>query len=151
MDKIEFRHLAAGDEDLIRSIAAWYHNEWSIPVDHTCRQLSGKDEMQVLLQVNGEYVATAGIYTTVGIFALAPELKEYKNWMALVYTLPLHRNKGYGSLLCNYIAAYAKQTGSDKLYLFTHTAASLYRRLGWRTFKQINHQEKSIEVMEKVL
>jgi hypothetical protein len=39
--------------------------------------------------------------------------------------------------------------GLEKIYLFTHTSESLYRRLGWQQLERLALGGKDIVVMEK--
>lgn len=44
-----------------------------------------------------------------------------------------HRGQGYGTALCEKLAARARDAGVDTLYLLTTTAAPFFRRLGYET------------------
>jgi predicted GNAT family acetyltransferase len=69
----------------------------------------------------------------------------------LVYTLPEYRGRGYGAMLCEEIQGRSKELGTKQLYLFTHTAESLYKRLGWEELERIALKGKDIAVMKKEL
>jgi len=76
-----------------------------------------------------------------------PRLNEYKDWLALVYTIPGERGKGYGAQLCNFIMVRAKEKGVKKMYLFTEKAESLYMRLGWTMLEKLFEGERELTVM----
>ena len=82
-------------------------------------------------------IATGGLYNHVGLLDREPRLKIYKNWLALVYTKPDNRGKGLGALICGHIQDYSKDLGLKELYLFTHTAENLYKRLSWQQIERL--------------
>lgn len=143
---------AIGD---INQIAEWYVSEWNIPKEQTLQKLtqlpSGNSQFQVMMSVDGVPLATGGLYNHVGILDKIPRLAIHPHWLALVYTLPEHRGQGYGALLCEYIEQYARGLGLKELALFTHTAESLYRRLGWQQTERIAAGGRDIVVMTKML
>ena len=108
-------------------------------------------EFQVLMSLDQIPIATAGIYNHVGLLDKVPRLKTHKNWLALVYTIPEFRGKGLGAMLCDYVQDHAKSLGLEQLYLFTDTAESLYRRLGWQELERIQLPGRKIVVMNKCL
>lgn len=152
MSTIFYTHILPDDYEQIERIAGWYQSEWNIPEDAThtrTTQLSKeRNELQVLMYVNNEPVATGGIYTHVGLLDREPRFKVHKHWLALVYTKTEHRGKGYGAQLCEYLQGYAKEQGLNELYLFTHTAESLYLRLGWQETERLVLGGKEIVVMK---
>ena len=94
-------------------------------------------------------IATGGLYNHVGLLDKVPGLKIYKNWLALVYTKPGLRGKGLGALICNHIQDYSKDLGLKEIYLFTHTAENLYKRLAWQQLERLALGGKDIVVMKK--
>lgn len=111
----------------------------------------GKFQFQVMMSVDGVPLATGGLYNHVGILDKIPRLAIHPHWLALVYTLPEHRGKGYGASLCECIEQHAQSLGLKELALFTHTAESLYRRLGWRQAERIAAGGRDLVVMTKVV
>lgn len=152
---IRFQFVTPEDTTDIQLIAEWYASEWKIPQETTIdklRQLpSGNHQFQVLMSLNDIPVASGGIYNHVGILDKVPHLNAHKHWLALVYTLPEFRKQGYGAMLCNYIQEHARVLGLKELYLFTHTAENLYRRLGWEQSAGLQVGGKDIVVMRKLL
>lgn len=103
------------------------------------------------MMLNNEPIATGGLYNYVGLLDREPRLKVYKNWLALVFVKSDVRGKGLGALLCKYIQDYSKALGLKELYLFTHTAETLYKRLEWRQLERLDLVGKDIVVMKKEL
>ncbi|GAB2987899.1 GNAT family N-acetyltransferase [Mucilaginibacter puniceus] len=152
---IAYKRITPADTELISLIADWYFDEWHIDKAVTIERLTGfpSDGMpfQLLMTLDGLPIATGGVYHHVGLLDAIPRLKEFQPWLALVYTLPEYRGKGYGALLCEEIQGIAKELGTDNLYLFTHTAESLYKRLGWEELERVALKGKDIAIMKKEL
>ncbi|WP_423148070.1 GNAT family N-acetyltransferase [Rubrolithibacter danxiaensis] len=155
MTGIKFQIITPEDDENMELIAEWYLNEWKIPVQTTIEKIKNlsvdNSEFQVLLTVEGNPIATGGLYNNVGLLDREPRLKIYKNWLALVYTKPDFRKKGFGALICNYIQDHAKVLGLSEIYLFTHTAESLYKQLEWQQLERLVLGAKDIVVMKKEL
>ncbi|QHT71650.1 GNAT family N-acetyltransferase [Rhodocytophaga rosea] len=155
MSKIQFKLISPGDHETIELIAQWYEIQWNIPASVTIKKINAFStnglERQVIMLLENSPVATAGIYHHVSLVDKVPRFGMYKHWLALVYTLPAHRNKGLGALVCNYMQDQAKALGIAQLYLFTHTAETLYTRLGWHPIERLELGGKNIAVMKKDL
>jgi len=155
MTDIKFQIINPGDKEYTELIAEWYLSEWNIPIKTTIdkiKKLSATNyEFQVLMTVDNKPVATGGIYNHVGLLDKEPRFKIYKNWLALVYTVPENRGKGLGTLICRHIQTHSKVLGLKDIYLFTHTAENLYTRLKWQQLERITLGGKDIVVMKKVL
>jgi GNAT superfamily N-acetyltransferase len=152
MDKIEFQMLQPNDLTTFQLIAGWYLSEWKIPIDKTIQKLqtitTNNMQIQVLMTLDGIPISTGGLYNHVGLIDKEPRLKIYKNWLALVYTIPEKRNKGYGALICKYIQGHSKNLGLNTMYLFTDTAEQLYKRLGWTIMEQLKIGDRNVVVMK---
>lgn len=152
---IDYKKITPTDADLISLIADWYFTEWNIDKAATTERLTGFPNdgipFQLVMLLDGSPIATGGIYHHVGLLDVIFRLKEFQPWLALVYTLPEYRGNGYGAVLCKEIQAQAKLAGMDQLYLFTHTAESLYKRLGWKQLERIELKGKDIAIMKKEL
>jgi GNAT superfamily N-acetyltransferase len=153
MSSINFQILQPTDQQFFTQIANWYFSEWQIPVNATIERLKSltadKGQFQALMLFDGKPIATGGVYDHVGLLDKKPALKVYKKWLALVYTIPGERGRGYGAALCNYIHNYCHTLGFEKIYLFTHTAKTLYQRLGWKEQERFLIHDRDIVVMEK--
>lgn len=150
-----FQIVQPADESTIRVIAEWYLREWNIPEDKTIQKLKSftrdGSQFHVLLKLNNDPIATGGHYHHVGLLDQEPRFKVYKNWLALVYTIPGRRGQGLGALLCEYIERLSKDRGIKELFLFTDTAERLYARLGWNELERLTLGERNIIVMKKEL
>lgn len=152
---INFQLVSPNDNENILLIANWYLSEWNIPIQTSIDKIKGlsieNNEFQVLMTLNDKPIATGGLYNHVGILNHEPQLKIYKNWLALVYTLPEFRGNGLGAFICNHIQDYSKGLGLQEIYLFTDTAENLYRRLDWEVLERLALGERNVVVMMKEL
>lgn len=150
--KVDFQILQQNDLHIHQLIAAWYLSEWKIPAHTTIQKLQNitvdNSQAQILMTLEGIPISTGGLYHHVGLHDREPRFKIYQNWLALVYTIPDYRHKGYGGLLCKYIQEYAKGIGVDTLYLFTDTAERLYQRLGWTEMEKLSLGLRTITTMK---
>ncbi len=155
MTDIKYQIITPDDNENISLIADWYLTEWNIPIQTTIektKNLSADNyEFQVLMTVDNKPIATGGLYNHVGLLDKEPRLKMYKNWLALVYTKPDNRGKGLGALICSHIQDLSKDLGLKEIYLFTHTAENLYKRLDWQQLERLALGGKDIIVMKKEL
>ena len=155
MAEIEFQILKPKDQTTFQLIANWYSNEWNIPIETTIQRLetvtTDNSQFQILLTRDGAPISTAGLYNHVGLIDKEPRFKIYNHWLALVYTIPSKRYRGYGALLCEDIQSYSKSLGLNAIYLFTDTAEQLYKRLGWVKMERLKMAERNIVVMKKDL
>ena len=155
MADIKYQIIRPDDNENIELIADWYLNEWNIPTQTTIektKKLSVDNcEFQILMTLDNKPIATGGLYNHVGLLDREPRFKVYKNWLALVYTKPNIRGNGLGALICNHIQAHSKDLGLKDIYLFTHTAENLYKRLAWQQLERLALGGKDIVVMKKEL
>lgn len=152
MVEIECNRLTYHQADIFQQIANWYQMEWKFPLETTLSRLTAitpqKDQFQLIMTRDGVPIGTAGVYNTVRILEKIPRLNIYTHWLALVYTIPMERGKGYGALLCKKIEEEAKKEGISKLHLYTDTAESLYKRGGWQVVERIEIESRNIVLME---
>ena len=155
MAEIECNRLTYHQADIFQQIANWYQMEWKFPLETTLSRLTAitpqKDQFQLVMTRDGVPIGTAGVYNTVRIQEKIPRLNIYTHWLALVYTIPMERGKGYGALLCKKVEEEAKKEGISKLHLYTDTAEALYKRGGWQVVERIEVESRNIELMEKDL
>jgi GNAT superfamily N-acetyltransferase len=139
----------------IQLIAEWYFKEWNIPKETTIGKISSyngeKIPFQLLMKMDGSPIATGGVYNHVGLLDYDPRYKKYGPWLALVYTSPENRKKGYGAILCEKIQDLSKEFGLNEIFLFTFTAESLYKKLGWQEIERLNYKGKDTVIMKKEL
>ncbi|MBX2923513.1 MAG: GNAT family N-acetyltransferase [Chitinophagaceae bacterium] len=155
MTDIKYQIIRPDDNKNIELIADWYLSEWNIPLQATIsktKKLSeGNFEFQVLMTLDNKPIATGGLYNHVRLLDKEPGLKMYLHWLALVYTTPENRGRGFGALICRHIQNHSKDLGLKNIYLFTHTAESLYKRLEWQQLERLALGGKDIVVMKKEL
>ncbi len=155
MKDIKYQMIKPDDYKNIELIAAWYFSQWNIPLQTTIdkiRTLSiDKKEFQILMTLNNKPIATGGLYTHVSLLDKEPRFTNYKNWLGLLYTTPECRGQGYGAFICKHIQTQSKEIGIQEIYLFTHTAESLYKRIGWKQVERLSLSGKDIVVMKKEL
>ena len=155
MTEIKYQIITADDNENIELIAHWYLSEWNIPIQTTIektKKLSATNcEFQVLMTLDNKPISTGGLYNHVGLLDKEPRLKIYKNWLALVYTTPENRGKGFSALTYKHIQAHSKDMGLKEIYLFTRTAENLYKRLQWQQLERLALGGKDIVVMKKEL
>jgi len=149
-------HLLKPDEvSMMNLIADWYAAEWKVPrslmLERLPQIVSDPTQFQVIMQMNGVPVATAGLFHKVGLHDKVPRFKEFTNWLAMVYTVPEKRSRGLGALICTYVQEQALKIGVSELYLFTDTAERLYERLGWIALERVQMGERNVLVMKKEL
>jgi GNAT superfamily N-acetyltransferase len=136
-------------------IVEWYAAEWRMPVARIEALLDSMSPngtpMQSVCYRDGLIVGTAGIYNQVGLFQTAPHFAELQPWLALVYTPPELRGAGIASWLCSRMDDEARRLGFSRYYLFTFTAESLYRRLGWVEMDRVDYHGHDAAVMYKDL
>lgn len=152
---INIIRLTNNHTEYIKLISEWYFLEWGIEKIQTINNfnniLNSEDQFQLLLLGDNIPLATAGLYHEVGLTKKNPSYKIYKNWLALVYTVPSQRGKGLGKLICKEIEKVSKQNKITNLYLFTDNAENLYKRMNWEILERISYGERNIVIMNKEL
>lgn len=149
---LSIHRLKPEEPQLARLIAGWYLAEWHLPVAQTTERLqqiiSDPVQLQLLLFDGDEPVATGGIYHHVGLLDRVPRLRIYRHWLALLYTMPEHRQKGYGTALCRALVNATADLGMSELHLFTDTAVAFYSKLGWTQKELLQIGGRSVMIME---
>ncbi|KAA3637957.1 MAG: GNAT family N-acetyltransferase [Bacteroidetes bacterium] len=147
--------LAPSDKEQIAQIARWYEEEWGTPAEINIQRLSTHPNQDIIfhlkLSINGEVVAAGGLWNTVNIFNFHENLKQYRPWIAALYTLESFRGRGLGSLVLEHIEQRALELGLEKIYLYTFTAQDLYRKHGWVKIDTVEYKGHATVVMEKQL
>ena len=72
-------------------------------------------------------------------------------WLAGLFVTPEARQQGIGSALVNHAMAFIKSLSISDLYLYTSTAESLYRRLGWQVIDRDVYEGGEVTVMHIAL
>lgn len=150
---MEYKNVSSSEIKTINQISDWYLKEWKIPKEKTIKSLTENTDKNVIFQTlmidNKALIGTGGLYHRVGIQNRIKKYENYSPWVALMFTEPKVRGNGLGAKLLNKIELEAKNKGFSKIYLFTHTAESLYKRKGWHEIERYNIEGKDIVIMDK--
>ncbi len=134
-------HRLSERPDLLPGTAEWSWREWGASAGRTLESVrergaryadpDGHDQCYVLLD-NGTPAAMASFSAT--DLDARPDLFP---WLAGVYVAPAFRGRGHAVRIVRRVEQHAAAVGTSTLWLFTWTAAPLYRRLGWHDFAPI--------------
>jgi N-acetylglutamate synthase-like GNAT family acetyltransferase len=69
-------------------------------------------------------------------------------WLGGLLVLPEWRNRGVGTMLMHHATEEARKLDVPRLYLWTHSAEGLYRKLGWQVVERTEYFGKNAVVME---
>jgi GNAT superfamily N-acetyltransferase len=69
-------------------------------------------------------------------------------WLGGLLVLPDWRNCGVGTMLMHRATEEARRLNMSQLYLWTHSAEGLYRKLGWQVVERTNYFGKEAVVMQ---
>lgn len=69
-------------------------------------------------------------------------------WLGGLFVVPEWRNRGVGTMLTHRATEEARRLGVSQLYLWTHTAEALYRKLGWQVVERTDYFGKEAVVMQ---
>jgi GNAT superfamily N-acetyltransferase len=155
MPTLSFTRLLPTDTATIKLIAHWYFQEWSIPTKDTIESLSKFPKVgipfQVLMTLGAKPIASGGLHNDVRLLTVEPRFKAFGPWLAVIYTAKGHRQKGFGTQLCKKVVDMAREMGVKEIFLYTHTAESMYKKLGWVEMERIQYKGKDTAVMRKSL
>jgi GNAT superfamily N-acetyltransferase len=142
--------------DLAEQVAVWGFDEWGHLNPGQTLDLR-RAEIRNSMNVDRAPIVFVAIGDDDGIVGTASlifddlEGDPRNPWLASVYVPQEHRKKGVASALVRTVEDAARRIGYDRLYLFTHSAASLYAGLGWRELEQRDYRGEHIQVMDKSL
>lgn len=141
--------------DALPNCARWLNEQWGEAMGHSLA-----DTTDWLRAVVAPGSGEAGFValddgSPVGVCLLVDcDLEaraELTPWVSAFYVLPAYRRRSIGSRLLQPVIEAARDGGAAKLYLYTHTAESLYRRLGWRLMERFPLDGKDFALMVKAL
>src|SRR5579864_1670718 len=69
-------------------------------------------------------------------------------WLGGLLVLPEWRNRGIGTMLMHHATEEARKLKVSRLYLWTSTAESLYRKLDWQIVERTQYFGKDAVVMQ---
>jgi GNAT superfamily N-acetyltransferase len=127
--------------------ARWLNDEWGQAEGHSL-EITADWLRDVIAPGSGEagFVALDG-RAPVGVCLLvACDLG-----VSGFYVLPGYRRRSIGTRLLRAVEGAARSGGAANLYLYTHTAESQYRRLGWRVMERFALDGKDFALMAKAL
>ena len=137
--------------DLAPLVAAWLLAEFghpgSSPLDVATARVAariapvGPEQCFVLLH-NGVPAGTATLQHH--DLDLRSELTP---WLAGVYVEPPFRGRGIATALVTRVVDAARAASIATLWLYTWSAADLYRRLGWVASETLQHRGRPVTVM----
>ena len=154
MDKhVRISMLDRSDRKALHEIAGWYLTEWQIPEATTIERLTNQSKDDIVshfvASVDGRNVASGGLHKKVGILKVYPGMGKFGPWVAVLYTIPRYRKQGIGEQLMARIEEAAREAGFKKIYLYTYTAESLYRKCGWKEIERVQYKGHSCALMAK--
>ena len=144
------RHLESADK-----LAPYFYQEWREIYDargqdyqavaESFRSRANIDSLPLALVAlhQNDVVGTASLKAR--DLEVRPELTP---WLAGVFVLPDWRGKGIATQLIKRAMDEAKRLRLRDLYLWTPSAESLYRRLGWREVERLHYCNTDIVVMK---
>lgn len=134
-------------------IAGFYNSEWGMDIDETVSSYKNYPNNNILHQTvmifEDQVIGTGGVYKKVGIQNKFEKYQGLTPWLALLYVKPEFRNKGLGEKLIKQIESKSLDLDLGDIYLFTHTAESLYKRLGYVEFSREILPLRNIALMKK--
>ena len=154
IDAIAIRRLEDGPEAL-PVCACWLNEQWGEAMGHSLTATT--DWLRAIVAPGSGEAAFVALDDDrpVGVCLLVDcDLEaraELTPWVAGLYVLPEYRRRRVGSRLLQPVIAAARGNGAAELYLYTHTAESLYRRLGWHLMERFPLDGKDFALMAKPL
>ncbi len=140
--------------DLIAVAAGWGFAQWPGLYDSlaqaearaaACNAILGPDQCFVLLE-DGVPVAMAAL-----VVSDLEERPELTPWLAGVYVHPPFRGRGHAVRVVRRVEEAARQAGCPTLWLYTRTAAGLYRGLGWQDTETLLRPKGEYALMRRDL
>lgn len=148
--------LLADHPEKIEEIARWHWEEWGHhnpngTYERTLSRLSSRLNRD---QVPLAYVAILAD-RLVGTASLVEHdmdgREDLSPWLAGVFVHPDYRRQGIGSCLVEEVCEKARSLGFYELFLYTHSAHSLYKTLGWTDLAEENYRGRMVAVMKYTL
>ena len=148
----------ANHRELIPQLAAWTYTEWRRLIDE--RGLTFDDVLAGFHRRANADAIPLGIVAfadgeLAGTGALRPDdlpsRPELTPWVAGIYVAATYRRRGIGSAIVERLAHEARRLQVPQLYLWTHSAAPLYARLGWTEIEKLDYCGEMITVMVRKL
>ena len=135
--------------------ARWLNDEWGKAEGHSL-ELTADWLREIIAPGSGEaaFVALDGRVPVGVCLLVACDLDsraELTPWVSGFYVLPDYRRRSIGSRLLMAVEGAARSSSAANLHLYTHTAESLYLRLGWRVTERFALDGEDFALMAKAL
>jgi len=145
--------LADAPEHL-KTIAEWNHTQWGAAAGRSLSDCVDRFR-DVIRKTSEECVIAERDGTVLGMACLVDhdleDRPDLMHWLASVYVLPEYRKDGLASALIGAVEREAAARNIERLHLYTHTAESLYQRLGWTVCERFELDEDAFALMIKDL
>ena len=137
---------------LVPTIAHWHWHEWGYcdPAGSLESWTVGLQERTFKDEIPTTYIALDDHLPVGSVTLVAHDMDTYTDlspWLAGLYVIPTYRRRGIGSMLVQNAIQTTAKLGIPKLYLYTHTADSLYRRLGWQAIGNEYYEGQFVTMM----
>lgn len=139
--------------DLVETVGRWHWQEWghADPDGSAESWVAGIARRVERDAIPTTYVALSDERALLGSVSLVDCDMDTRAhlwpWLAGLYVRPDARGRGVGSALVQHAMQKVGNMGIDTLYLYTSTAESLYRRLGWRVIDRDQYEGDDVAVM----
>ena len=104
---------------------------------------------QLVVINNSQLIASSGLCQQVNLTNVYPEFERIGPWIGLFFVDQTYRNQGVGKALLSEMELKSKGMGLDKIYLYTYTAESFYKKNGWKSIKTIKYKNCDTAIMAK--
>ena len=148
--------LLADHQEVIPTLAGWFHREWSYLVpgrseqDVACSiaERASRHKIPMALVAFEEHELIGTVCLKVNDMESRPELTP---WLAGLYVKESWRKRGVGSALVRAIERQAVDLGVERLFLYTPESERFYAALGWRVLERTTVHDVPVTIMEKRL
>jgi GNAT superfamily N-acetyltransferase len=141
--------------DLVPVVARWAHEEfWS----RTGKSLEETQRLFTPLPRSSwfpcTYVLLDGTTPVGTASAVEHDLEcrpELTPWLAALVVDRAARGRGHSRTLVRFIEDFARENGTETLWLYTWSAEGLYAKLGWSAMERLEHNGREVTVMSRKL
>lgn len=138
----------------LQTVVEWNHTEWGVTAGRSRSDSEGWFR-DMIRKPSEECVIAEQDGTVLGMACLVDhdlaERPDLLHWLASVYVLPEFRKTGLGSELVSAVERESAARNIERLHLYTHTAETLYRRLGWTVRERFKLDDDEFALMIKDL
>ncbi len=139
--------------DALPVCARWLNHEWGKAEGHSLAvTVDWLREVIAPGSREAAFVALDGRLPVGVCLLVACDLEsraELTPWVSAFYVRPDYRRRSIGARLLTAVEGAARSNGAPALYLYTHTAESLYLRLGWRVTERFALDGEDFVLMVK--